>query len=137
MLSIITSEYRLVGQDPAEYDFRDFRWAKLERLRRQGIKSSVNGARDESLLEYGVNEEIVATPWTSSPRLDALDVNVSLTSASSERFDSAESGEGSQNTRNTEDNSDQDLLLGWPWLLEDSSSLVYQTGDPVTFWSQL
>ncbi|KAH8810671.1 hypothetical protein F5884DRAFT_780061 [Xylogone sp. PMI_703] len=68
------SEYRLVGQDAAEYDFRDFRWAKLERLRR-GARLSTNAAHDEALLEYKVGGETASPSAAPSPRLDAMDVH--------------------------------------------------------------
>ncbi|CAK7199021.1 hypothetical protein SEUCBS139899_001689 [Sporothrix eucalyptigena] len=70
------SEYRLVGQagqEAAEYDFRDFRQAKLERFRR-GAGSSAQMARDESLLEYKIDAETAASSTVPSPRLDAADV---------------------------------------------------------------
>ncbi|ETI27801.1 hypothetical protein G647_00250 [Cladophialophora carrionii CBS 160.54] len=70
-------EYRLVGKDAAEYDFRDFRWAKLERLRR-GARSSTNIARDEALLEYSVDTETAPPSAAASPRLDAMDVRNAL-----------------------------------------------------------
>lgn len=55
----IISEYRILGQETAELDFREFRWAKMERLRR-GAKYSANTNRDEDLLEYNVGRDTAA-----------------------------------------------------------------------------
>ncbi|KAL1862597.1 hypothetical protein VTK73DRAFT_6733, partial [Phialemonium thermophilum] len=66
------SEYRLVGQDAAEYDFRDFRWAKLERLKRS-VRPTDDMVRDESLLECR-GDDSAAMSTAPSPRLDAADV---------------------------------------------------------------
>lgn len=149
------SEYRLVGQDAAEYDFSDFRWAKLERLRR-GAKSSAIANRNEALLEHSVGGEAVGQFATSSPRLDALDMTDTLTWPSNTPPLHVTSSHSIM-TSNVPDvagveeistlqqyleseqqlNSDQGFSLDWPWLSEESESTVYQTGDPVDFWSQL
>ncbi|KAH8880769.1 hypothetical protein GQ53DRAFT_703263, partial [Thozetella sp. PMI_491] len=63
----------LERQDAAEYDFVDFRWAKLERIR-QGGRSSPPLTRDEALLEFQGDTEEALDSTTSSPRLDAQDV---------------------------------------------------------------
>ncbi|CAI6039471.1 unnamed protein product, partial [Clonostachys chloroleuca] len=55
----IISEYRILGQETAELDFREFRWAKIERLRR-GAKYSANTNRDEDLREYNVGRDTAA-----------------------------------------------------------------------------
>ncbi|KAF4969968.1 hypothetical protein FZEAL_10134 [Fusarium zealandicum] len=65
------SLYQPVGQDAAEYDFRDFRWAKVERLQR-GASSVSNMAHDESLLEYKEDVDTSIHSATSSPKLDAI-----------------------------------------------------------------
>lgn len=153
--NLVRSEYRLVGQDAAEYDFRDFRWAKLERLRR-GARSAVNMARDEALLEYKVGGETAAPSAVSSPRLDAMDVSnaiarpsatQSLPSAPSSALDLPEAqsinGIGLAQTAQAweelaePENVNQEFPLDWSWLLGESGHLGSQTGDPMTFWSQL
>ncbi|OOQ81716.1 hypothetical protein PEBR_42865 [Penicillium brasilianum] len=142
------SGYRLVGQDLAEFDFRDFRWAKVERIRR-GAPSAATGGGDEVLLEYRVDGDTAAHTVAPSPRLDAIDVNSALgwsplvqsaPSAVSHTMGLSEGprldDHGLESTR-----SEYGLLdepsLDWPWLLEESGLSVYQTGDPETFWSQL
>ncbi|KAF4450532.1 hypothetical protein F53441_6387 [Fusarium austroafricanum] len=64
---------QLVGQGAAEYDFRDFLWAKLERLRR-GASATTNVARDEALLEYNEGIDTAALSALTSPRLDAMHI---------------------------------------------------------------
>ncbi|OAA61973.1 Zn(2)-C6 fungal-type DNA-binding domain protein [Niveomyces insectorum RCEF 264] len=77
------SEYAFVGQEAAEYDFRDFRWAKIERLRR-GVRPApgahIGKASDGLLLEYAVDDEAEASA-PASPRLDALDVTREINAA--------------------------------------------------------
>ncbi|KIW06670.1 uncharacterized protein PV09_02376 [Verruconis gallopava] len=149
------SEYRLVGQEPAEYDFRDFRWAKLERLRR-GAKSIVNIARDESLLEFKMDAETAAPSAISSPRLDALDVSLQQSISSDQPTDSSIGSDPLsihdqpnfvmtnilQSTQSLEafdafNNSAQDFPLDWAWLLGESAHPGQQSGDPTAFWNQL
>ncbi|KAI8714925.1 Fungal-trans domain-containing protein [Fusarium sp. LHS14.1] len=142
-LDAFRSEHQLVGQDVAEYDFRDFRWAKVERLRR-GASSTVNMARDEALLEYREGEEIALTSGMPSPRLDAMDVSQSLnresvsnpTSTSlpgltalpeiqSMGGDSFEEMAQSRWGLLEIDNTNQGMPLDWVWLLGGEST--YQT----------
>lgn len=156
LLTYLGSEYRLIGQDAAEYDFRDFRWAKLERLRR-GARSSTSMARDEALLEYKVGGETAAPSAAPSPRLDAVDINStfaqpavvtkSLTFLPSSGLDlraeeSIEAVDLAQTDQPwlglAEPESDSQLQsLDWSWLLGESGYPGYQTGDPNIFWSQL
>lgn len=151
---MIQSEYRLIGQDAAEYDFRDFRWAKLERLRR-GAKSTTSGSRDEALLEYTAGGDAAEPSMPSSPRLDAIDINnASLWPSNALSFHTMPSHSldmiAEQNVDGSGDpaekywdhhgsHNDQAFPLDWPWpwLFEESGTSVYQTGDPATFWSQL
>ncbi|KAI5460118.1 hypothetical protein BGZ63DRAFT_455647 [Mariannaea sp. PMI_226] len=84
-LTAFHREYEVVGTDPAEYDFRDFRRATVERVRR-GASSSVNVIRDQALLEYSVGSEMVIPPVVPSPRLDAMDVNESLSTPSASKI---------------------------------------------------
>lgn len=140
-----------MGQDAAEYDFRDFRWAKLERLQ-QGASSTANMARDEALLEYKVSGETAAPSASSSPVLDAMNVNNSITRHSApqsipDRFDLPETqcindivmGGTAQPWWGLTDSEsiDQSFMLDWSGLLGESGHPAYQTGDPTMFWSQL
>lgn len=152
---MILSEYRLVGQDAAEFDFRDFRGAKLERLRR-GAKLTTSGSRDEALLEYTVGGDAAEPSIPSSPRLDAIDINntslwpsnaPSLHTMPSHTLNMVAEQEMDRNEDPAEKyweihqgrEVNQGFPLGWPWpsLFEESGTSVYQTGDPATFWSQL
>lgn len=149
------SEYRLVGQDVAEYDFRDFRWAKLERLRR-GARSSTNAARDEALLEYKVRGETATPSAPPSPRLDAMDVRNTLARPSAaplqppEPSNNLEFPELQRPDENIfthtlqpwwglsePENANQVFTHDWSWLLDESGHPGYQNGDPTQFWSQL
>ncbi|KAL2681418.1 hypothetical protein Neosp_009029 [[Neocosmospora] mangrovei] len=142
-LDAFRSEHQLVGQDVAEYDFRDFRWAKVERLRR-GASSTVNMARDEALLEYREGEEIALTSGMPSPRLDAMDVSQSLNRESVSNPTSTSlpgltalpeiqsmGGDGFEEMAQSRwglleiDNSNQGMPLDWVWLLGGEST--YQT----------
>ncbi|KAJ5818358.1 hypothetical protein N7474_003949 [Penicillium riverlandense] len=152
---MIYSEYRLVGQDAAEFDFRDFRGAKLERLRR-GAKLTTSGSRDEALLEYTEGGDAAEPSMPSSPRLDAIDVdNTSLWPSNAPSLHTIPSHAlnmvAEQNVDGNGDPAEKywevhqgrqveqefPLDCPWPWLFEESGTSVYQTGDPVTFWSQL
>lgn len=150
------SEYQLVGQEATEYNFHDFRWARLERLRR-GTASSANVALDESLLEYNPGGETVVSSRAASPRLEVLDVNHALLKTSSQQppqsLASINTSQASQQlTSNRMEQADetlpyqwlsendaaaQSLLFDWPQLLGESGHLEQQTGDPTTFWNQL
>ncbi|ETS85090.1 hypothetical protein PFICI_03115 [Pestalotiopsis fici W106-1] len=63
-------DYRLVGQDGAEYDFREFRWAKLERVSRD-VKTSTTMPRDEVLLESRADVEENNHVSTSAPLIES------------------------------------------------------------------
>ncbi|KAK7222803.1 hypothetical protein V2G26_010806 [Clonostachys chloroleuca] len=67
-LAASRSEYRILCQETAELDFREFRWAKIERLRR-GAKYSANTNRDEDLLEYNVGGDTATPSAAPSPKL--------------------------------------------------------------------
>lgn len=54
-LETFSTEYQPVGQDEAEYDFRDFRFAKLERARRYSQPHQALGS--EALLEFRDDRE--------------------------------------------------------------------------------
>ncbi|GKZ30714.1 hypothetical protein AbraIFM66950_010008 [Aspergillus brasiliensis] len=77
-LTLIQShDHNLVGQDVAEYDFRDFRKARAERLAHLSRTSSyhvMHAAPDEVLLDDSIGREMPEMPSAPSPRLDALDV---------------------------------------------------------------
>ncbi|KAL3476664.1 hypothetical protein BJX99DRAFT_258211 [Aspergillus californicus] len=82
-LAVIQSKHPLVGQDIAEYDFRDHRGAKLERLsQRRGVpgEQSISEAHDEVLLDDSVvkdppgpstslrvNDLLLTPPTTRAP----------------------------------------------------------------------
>ncbi|KAH8891221.1 hypothetical protein GQ53DRAFT_823853 [Thozetella sp. PMI_491] len=150
-LAAFRSEYRLVGQDAAEYDFRDFRWAKLERIRR-GARSSAHMSRDEALLEYKIGGETAAPSAVPSPRLDAIDVtNATASSATQMQPPISPTPLALQDARNIHEAnfeqasqlwwglsesepSDGDFSLGWSsWLLGESGYPWYQAGGPTTF----
>ncbi|KIW29061.1 hypothetical protein, variant [Cladophialophora immunda] len=155
------SEYRLVGQDAAEYDFRDFRWAKLERIRRGAESSSTNAARDEALLEYKVGEETTAPPSAApSPRLDAMDVRNALrppsssttTTATAQPLPYAEQANAPLDLSEAQgveagdithiaqpwwglaqpENADQAFSLDYSWLLDDSGLPWSQNSGDLT-----
>ncbi|EXJ69787.1 uncharacterized protein A1O5_06858 [Cladophialophora psammophila CBS 110553] len=142
-----SDEYRLVGQDAAEYDFRDFRWAKLERIR-QGAESSTNAACDEALLEYKVGEETAPPSTAPSPRLDAMDVRHAIRGASvahslpysasnALNLSEAQSIEGAGVAQTVQpwwglaqpENADQAFSLDYSWLLDESGLPWDQAGD--------
>ncbi|KAF3395488.1 hypothetical protein DPV78_009190 [Talaromyces pinophilus] len=92
--SFLNEYHHLVGQETDEYDFRDFRWAKLERLRRAPWIAA-NATHDEALLEDksgGVETAVTQDGYDSripspSPRLDAMYVeNNPLSYASNARW---------------------------------------------------
>lgn len=66
-LEAFSAEYRMVGTDEAEFNFRDFRFAKMERQRR-GVADphSTQSMQPESLLEYPDADTVSALP--QSPR---------------------------------------------------------------------
>ncbi|KAF4467002.1 Transcription factor [Fusarium albosuccineum] len=154
-LAAFRSGHQLVGQDAAEYDFRDFRWAKVGRLRR-GASSTANMARDEALLEYKEGEETAVPSAMPSPRLDAMDVSHSLgrPSASdsipadpSQSMDLRDapnmSGDGFEEMAQSRwgfldtDNANHAFPMDWSWLLGGESTYpTYQTGDQ-TFWNHM
>ncbi|KAL2812329.1 hypothetical protein BJX63DRAFT_432772 [Aspergillus granulosus] len=72
-LALIPGKHPLVGQDTAEYDFRDVRGAKLERLEKRGWVSDNDlpiEAPDEVLLDD--------SPSPTSPRIDRREVTQSV-----------------------------------------------------------
>ncbi|OAA76214.1 Transcription factor [Akanthomyces lecanii RCEF 1005] len=142
-LDAFLTKYQPVGQDAAEYDFRDFRWAKLERLRR-GAASSKNVALDESLLQYEPGGETAVSSTAPSPRLEALDVSHALDSTLPVQSQLPVSASTAQVDETlpcwwlTEDEvASQPFPFDWPWLLSESGHPQQQTGDPTTFWNQL
>ncbi|KAF5009432.1 hypothetical protein FDECE_4364 [Fusarium decemcellulare] len=154
-LAAFRSEHQLVGQDAAEYDFRDFRWAKVERLRR-GASSTANMARDEALLEYKEGEETTVPSAMPSPRLDAMDVSHSLGRPSASDPIPADpspsmdlpdapniNGDGFEEMAQSRwgfldtDSANQAFPMDWSWLLGGESTYpTYQTGDQ-TFWNHM
>lgn len=92
--SFLNDYHHLVGQETDEYDFRDFRWAKLERLRRTPWIAA-DAAYDEALLEdksSGVDTAVTQDDYDSrvpcpSPVLDAMYIeNNPLSYASNTRW---------------------------------------------------
>jgi hypothetical protein len=148
------SEYRMVGQDPAEYDFRDFRSAKLERVRR-GAGLSTHAAHDEALLEYRTSREASPPSSASSPRLDALDIRNALAHhptqappfATSDAINVPETtplaGEEMQLVEQPfwgfaqSGNPDEAFSLDCSWLLDESELPWQQPGDLTRSFSQL
>ncbi|KAF5026819.1 hypothetical protein F66182_1103 [Fusarium sp. NRRL 66182] len=109
------SQDQLVGQDAAEYDFRDFRWAKVERLQR-GASSTTDMARDEALLEYREGRETTVPSIAPSPRLDAIYTSNSLDKPPVDALlHSVPSGSSDLNDINANDENDlgQDEQLWW------------------------
>ncbi|VUC23440.1 unnamed protein product [Clonostachys rosea] len=150
------NEYQILGQETAEFDFREFRWAKIERLRR-GAKYSAHAGRDEDLLEYNVGAGTAAPSIAPSPRLDAIDVDKSLKQPSTahspavgqlslETLDMAVpqvmsvdgmsqadpkwTGPADMNGENG-----QAFSLDWAWLLGELEPQWDQGRDPTLFWS--
>jgi hypothetical protein len=152
------SEYRILGQDTAELDFREFRWAKIERLRR-GAKYSANTNRDEDLLEYNVGGDTAAPSAAPSPKLDAIDVSSSMRRSSaapvpaftglpstshdvSEPHPMDPSAVAQVDPKwtippNMSTENGQAFPLDWAWLLEQPGHQWDETGDPTFFWNQL
>jgi hypothetical protein len=153
------SEYQVIGQDEAEYDFRDFRWAKLEQLRRSGKPpNTVAAAGDETLLEFTTDQETLLASAADSPRLDAINASLPLSIAGPSTLPSSFplGAVPNQPTATFVDDQTQngadawwDLLdtgnsgqqesfpLDWSWLLDESGQSVVQSGDPSAFWEQL
>ncbi|CAH0057908.1 unnamed protein product, partial [Clonostachys solani] len=151
-------EYQILGQETAELDFREFRWAKIERLRR-GAKYSANTNRDEDLLEYDVGGDTAAPSAAPSPRLDAIDVSSSMrrssaaplppfTSLPSTSHDVPEPHPMDPSAvaqvdpkwafpANMSTENGQAFPLDWSWLLEEPGHQWDETGDPTFFWNQL
>lgn len=116
---------------------------------------TMNGSRDEALLEYTVGGDAAEPSMPSSPRLDATEINNnSLWPSNASSFDTMPSQvlnmAVDQNGINIEDTAEQyssfhhrdleqesPLDWPWPWLFEETGASVYQTGDPAIFWSQL
>lgn len=117
-------------------------------------------ARDEALLEYNVGVETVAPSVTSSPRLDAIDVNNARGLSSTIIPPVATAAPGGINLPGTDnnssgnldgvglmpleqpwgglvENSNQALPVDWLWFLGDCVNPANQTGDPEMFWNQL
>ena len=72
-----SQDHNRVGKDVAEYDFRDFQKARLERLDHLARTSSyhvTHPAPDEVLLDDSIGRETPEMPSAPSPRLDALDI---------------------------------------------------------------
>ncbi|KAM0812788.1 putative Transcription factor domain-containing protein [Seiridium cardinale] len=72
-LNSFRRDYRLVGQEGAEYDFRDFRWAKLERVSRDAITSATMPG-DEVLLESQTGVVAGCHLEIPTPRFDAREI---------------------------------------------------------------
>jgi hypothetical protein len=124
-LEAFGTEYQ-PGQDEAEFDFSNFRFARIERL--QNVRRPTRGFREEALLEY--DHQASRAP---SPRLDAAHVSSATVPAMSPMV-----GMG------------LDLDNPWLTLLDPLGSQLtggqfswlpevgeLQTGDPDEFWRQL
>ncbi|KAL4922077.1 hypothetical protein BDW62DRAFT_217909, partial [Aspergillus aurantiobrunneus] len=64
-LTVIHSKHPLVGQDDAEFDFRDFRGAKLERLNKRArppADDTITTTGDEVLLDDSISREPTGSP---------------------------------------------------------------------------
>ncbi|KAL1887658.1 hypothetical protein Sste5346_010053 [Sporothrix stenoceras] len=130
------SEYRLIGQETAEYDFRDFRMAKLERLKR-GVRppdgNDISMANDEALLEYNVDnnnggEDSAPTESATAVANDPIGIPVAPAPQITPSWWSI-----TDQSQTVSDGLPVDLS----WLMDESGYTEYQTGDPTIFWNQL
>ncbi|CAK7234114.1 hypothetical protein SCUCBS95973_008825 [Sporothrix curviconia] len=128
------SEYRLVGQETAEYDFRDFPWAKLEWLK-HGVRppggNDLAMANDESLFEYNVDSHGGGEDGDVSVPVEG-NTGSNGTAAPPPQINHPWWGviEQSQAAHDC-------LPADLSWLLDESGYTEYQTGDPTIFWNQL
>ncbi|CAK7213518.1 hypothetical protein SBRCBS47491_001827 [Sporothrix bragantina] len=133
------SEYRLVGQETAEYDFRDFRWAKLERLKR-GVRpadgNDLTMANDESLLEYNVdncgNDNSNAAASVPPEGITNTATNTEMPVTPAPQLTQPWWGMVDQSQAVNDG-----LSVDLSWLMDESGYTEYQTGDPTIFWNQL
>jgi hypothetical protein len=74
---MVWREYPFVGQDVAEYDFRDFRWQKQERYRRTG-RLTMTAA--DALVDLGIGTGAITAPSSrpTSPRGGPADPSSSM-----------------------------------------------------------
>lgn len=133
--NLCPSEYRLLDKDAAEYDFRDFRWARLERVRR-GAKAPGNGTGDELLFEFDAGDSLA--PSTAQPALDAMDVDGALQGRATTKeatSDQMSLEPGGQMEGGTSDSaSDLEMPWDWSWILGEFGLPRDQTGEPQQFW---
>lgn len=76
--NLFCSKHSLVGQDAAEFDFRDLRGAKLERLSkrsRAADDNTINATHDEVLLYDSPSQEASNSSTATSPQPAALDAS--------------------------------------------------------------
>lgn len=88
----INSKHPLVGQDAAEFDFRDMRGAKLERLSKRNRTASdtaINATHDEVLLDDSLSQG-TSSRSTASPQTAALGVNSPQTDVPENRHSTRE-----------------------------------------------
>lgn len=130
-LEIFGQEYQVVGQDEEEFDFRDFRWAKLERQERAS-RPPAGAAGDATLLESRSEEFGPAVQLKSSSASNAQQVIGNVAGVSQVSFP------GAQNVLSpvlgAADQLDQ---VDFSWLLSEAGTFAEQTGDPAEFWKQL
>ncbi|KAL4783593.1 hypothetical protein BJX76DRAFT_357856 [Aspergillus varians] len=88
-LTAIRSKHPLVGQDAAEFNFRDFQGAKLERLSNRTRPSgddTISATTDEVLLEDSIrNRELTGSPAASPGPVASEASNLPAQSAESQR----------------------------------------------------
>lgn len=132
----LPSEYRLIGQEMAEYDFRDFRMAKLERLKR-GAKppdgNDTSMAKDEALLEYNLdNNNSEDASVLAENTTGAVNDQTDMPAAPASQITPSWWGMADQNQPVSDG-----LHVDLSWLLDESGYTEYQTGDPTIFWNQV
>ncbi|CAK7204036.1 hypothetical protein SEUCBS139899_006787 [Sporothrix eucalyptigena] len=161
-LDAFSSEYRVVGQGTAEYDFQDFHRARLERLQR-GVRPPTDDrssnsvlvvANDKLLLEYNVDaphdvpENLTSdpatgtqaapqaqdTPMSGLPPMPDLSVLPTLSTGLVPQPQTWWSTAGDSN-QTTHDN--DPFALDLTWLMDESGYTGHEMGDPTVFWNQL
>ncbi|CAK7199499.1 hypothetical protein SEUCBS139899_002179 [Sporothrix eucalyptigena] len=143
------SEYRLVGQEPAEYDFRDFRWAKLERLKRLNAGDTAGSERmvhDEALLEYNGDNadnnsstDTAAAPFQGPMEATSVPTIVHSVPPAPDNAVQVSAVPPNSLSLGTAPVNVDAFALDWAWLMDEAggTASVYQTGDPTLFWNQL
>lgn len=121
-------EYQVVGQDEAEFDFRDFRWAKLER-QEKARQPPAGLAGDATLLESQMDGQVTSIPSGSTRVADS-----SQDSAKPYPTPAIPVVDPLLQAMAPSDGLNQ---VDFSWLLSEAGSFGAQTGDPAEFWKQI